>query len=64
MREYQKYVPDHKFEVISEAELDSLTVAKRSNCIIYSRKLLSVGFKMTPSQEALESCMATYVKNL
>jgi len=64
MREYQKYVPDHKFEVISEAELDSLTVAKRSNCIIDSRKLLSVGFKMTPSQEALESCMATYVKNL
>jgi len=64
MREYQKYVPEHTFDVISEAELDSLTVAKRSNCIINSDKLKNAGFKMTPSEEALEKCMAEYVKNL
>jgi len=64
MREYQKYVPEHSFEVISESELDGLTVAKRSNCIINSNKLSRAGFKMTPAAEALEKCMAEYVKNL
>jgi len=64
MREYQKYFPEHSFEVISEAELDQLTVAKRSNCIINSEKLFNAGFRMTPSQEALETCMAEYVRNL
>lgn len=64
MREYQKYVPDHFFEIITEAQLDKLTVAKRSNCIINSDKLKWAGFDMTPSAEALKNCMAAYVKNL
>jgi dTDP-4-dehydrorhamnose reductase len=64
MREYQKYVPEHQFEIISEAELDSLTVAKRSNCIINSDKLKRAGFVMTPSEIALKRCMAEYAKNL
>jgi len=64
MREYQKYVPDHKFELISEEELDKLTVAKRSNCIINSDKLKYAGFEMTPSHIALELCMAEYIKNM
>lgn len=64
MREYQKYVPEHNFEIINESELDGLTVAKRSNCIIDSNKLKAAGFVMTPSEIALERCMAAYVKNL
>lgn len=64
MKEFQKYVPQHSFEIISEAQLDGLTVAKRSNCIINASKLAAAGFNMTPSEEALKSCMAEYVKNL
>jgi dTDP-4-dehydrorhamnose reductase len=64
MREYQKYVPEHTFEVITEAELDGLTVAKRSNCIINSDKLKRAGFTMTPSEIALKRCVAEYVKSL
>lgn len=63
MREYQKYVPDHKFTVIDEAQLDKLTIAKRSNCILDTAKLSEAGFHMTPSVEALEDCMAKYMLN-
>lgn len=64
MKEYQKYVPEHTFEIINESQLDSLTVAKRSNCIIDSSKLRKEGFVMTPSEVALQQCMADYVKNI
>ncbi len=64
MREFQKYEPEHKFEVIDEGELDKLTIAKRSNCILNGDKLLDAGFTMTPSKEALEACMASYIKNI
>jgi UDP-glucose 4,6-dehydratase len=62
MKEYQKYVPEHKFEVITEQQLDSLTVAKRSNCLLDSSKLELAGFHMSPSVKALEDCMAKYMK--
>lgn len=64
MREYQKYVPSHTFDLISGEQLDKMTVAKRSNCILNGDKLRLAGFTMTPSQQALESCMAKYVKNI
>lgn len=64
MREYQKYVPQHKFEAITEAELDTMTVAKRSNCIINGDKLRNEGFEMTPSEIALKDCMVEYVKSI
>lgn len=64
MREYQKYVPEHRFEYITEQQLDGLTVAKRSNCILSTEKLRLAGFKMTDSQEALEKCMSAYVNNI
>lgn len=64
MNEYKKYVTNHKFNIISEAELDSLTAAKRSNCILNSDKLNHAGFFLQPTQEALEECMAKYIKNL
>ncbi len=64
MTEFQKYVPTHTFEIINEEQLDKLTVAKRSNCIINADKLKCAGFTMTPSKQALQSCMARYVQNL
>lgn len=64
MREYQKYVPSHKFEVITEMELDTMTLAKRSNCIINGNKLKSEGYIMTPSDIALKNCMAEYIKSI
>lgn len=64
MEEYKKYVPDHSFEIIDEKQLDNLTLAKRSNCIIDSGKLKEKGFSMSPSKEALKKCMAQYIKNI
>lgn len=64
MQEYQKYVPDHQFEIITEGQLDQMTVAKRSNCILNSDKLRAAGFKMSNSEEALAKCMAEYVKDM
>ncbi len=64
MKEYQKYIPLHQFEIISEAELAELTLATRSNCILDCLKLRQTGFLMTPTQEALTQCMASYINNI
>lgn len=64
MTEYQKYVPEHSFEIISEAQLDQMTIAKRSNCILSTEKLQATGFQMSNSEESLIECMANYVKNM
>lgn len=64
MTEFQKYVPEHQFEIINEQQLDAMTLAKRSNCILNTDKLTHAGFKMTNSEEALTECMASYVKNM
>lgn len=64
MQEYQKYVPEHQFEIITERELDSMTTAKRSNCILNTDKLRAAGFKMSNTEEALERTMAEYIKDM
>ena len=65
MKEYQKYVPEHKFEIVSESCLGGMTLAKRSNCIIDSHKLEAFAkIQMKPAKEALAECMAKYAKNL
>lgn len=64
MEEYQRYHPEHTFDILyTEEQLDALTVAKRSNCILDTRKLQQDGFHMTPSEEALEDCIADYVNS-
>lgn len=60
IREYQKYVPSHTFQTITESQLDRLTTAKRSNCILNTDKLQHAGFSMTPAQDALKQCMYMY----
>lgn len=62
MREYQKYVLRHQFTAITEAQLDQLTLAKRSNCILNTDKLERAGFRMTPAREALQQCMKKYME--
>ncbi len=64
MKEYKKHVPEHKFSIISEKELNAITIAKRSNCILNSDKLKQDGFIMTPTWEALQNCMNKYIKNI
>jgi UDP-glucose 4,6-dehydratase len=64
MKEYQKYVPSHNFDIIDERILDNITLAKRSNCILNTDKLQSIGFNMTETQEGLKKCMAAYVANI
>jgi len=63
MQEYQKHVPEHQFQIITEAELDQITTAKRSNCILNTDKLTNAGFQMTNSPEALTNCMLNYITN-
>lgn len=64
MQEYKKYVPNHTFEIITEQQLDTITTAKRSNCLLNTDKLTSEGFYMTDSFQALENCMSKYIKGL
>lgn len=61
LNEYKKY-KHLDFSVISEKELDDLTIAKRSNCIINTEKLNNAGFFLTPVEEALKETMANYIK--
>jgi 3,5-epimerase/4-reductase len=61
--EYMKYF-DHKFKTISEEQLNKLTVAKRSNCILNSSKIIRAGFKFQPAKEALVEYMQQYIKGI
>jgi len=64
MKEYQKYIPDHKFEIITGTQLDQITKARRSNCILDGSKLRSEGFIMRSTKEALEETMKQYIENM
>jgi UDP-glucose 4,6-dehydratase len=64
MMEYKKYYPEHTFEVITGEQLDKITLAKRSNCILNTDKLAKTGFNMTSTKNALAACMKEYVKNI
>lgn len=60
MLEYQKYVPSHSFNTIDESELDRITKAKRSNCILNTDKLKSTGFIMTSTDLVIKNCVKSY----
>lgn len=60
MEEYSKYKSDHKFSIISEQELDKLTKAKRSNCILNSEKIIDEGFDMQNISVGMRTCMKKY----
>lgn len=61
MLEYQKYVKDHKFDVIDPLELEKQLIAKRSNCILDNSKLISTGFEMTNSDAVIKDSVKNYI---
>lgn len=64
MKYYQVYDPKHQFSIISEEELDKITKAKRSNCLLNTDKLRNAGFQMTNTEDALKECMRQYARNI
>lgn len=62
--EYKKYYPEYTYEKISANDLDLLTSAKRSNCILDNTKLRATGFEFTPIEEAIKMCVEGFVKNV
>ncbi len=54
---------EHAFEVMSEAELESALVAKRSNCILSTAKLSDAGLAMPPIAETLPRILRTYAEH-
>jgi len=64
LEEYRKYHPEHKYNKINEEQLQEFISAPRSNCFLNTDKLTSEGFTMTPSLQALEECMASYVQGI
>ncbi len=52
------------FEVISAHELDAITLAKRSNCVLSVGKLESLGIEVPEVHDAVKKCVAEYVMNL
>lgn len=69
MRMYKEVVnPNHNFEIMSEDELDSVTLGKRSNCILDTRKLekelKGTGAEMPEIHEAVKECLIKYKESL
>lgn len=62
MNEYKKHIKDHpSFDIISTETLDSITIAKRSNCILNTNKLKSSLFQMSDSKLKLEETIKNYI---
>jgi len=55
--------PSKKFSYFSLEELEKITAAKRSNCVLSCKKLENAGFKMRNTAEALRQCMIEYGKS-
>lgn len=62
LEEYRRYHPKHNYKKINKEELSQFITAPRSNCILDCSKLANEGFIMTPTQTALENCIAQYVR--
>lgn len=50
-------------EHISIEELDALTKAPRSNCVLSTRKIESSGINLRTAHDAIDSCVREYVKS-
>ncbi len=62
LNEYKKYVPEHQFTSITPKELDRLTSAPRSNCIIDSSKIMAAGFEFADQDEELKDCVKKFAQ--
>jgi len=52
---------NHAFERISLAELDKIIVAKRSNCVLSTKKIEDMGIKVPDIKDAIRRCVKNYV---
>ena len=60
---YNKYSNNKKiFSIISLEELEKITIAPRSNCILSTDKLESFGIRLRTAPEAIEDCIKRYIK--
>jgi len=58
---YQKIVnPSHRFSIMTLNELDSITKARRSNCILNTDKLAREGINLPEIHQAIEECLLKY----
>lgn len=55
--------PEFTYETFSLEELDKITKAGRSNCILATDKLEDEGIKLTPIKDRIRSVMEEYAKN-
>lgn len=61
---YKKIVdPFFSYEIMSLDELYKITKAKRSNCILSTKKLEAEGIKMPEIYDSLEKCLGEYKKH-
>ena len=62
---YQQLVdPSHFFTMMTLDELNSITKARRSNCVLSTEKLKSEGLEMPPIDEAVKQCLTRYREHL
>lgn len=62
IEEYKKYF-NHSYNKISKEELDKITLAPRSNCIVNIDKAISEGLVLRDSKQALKETMKAYIQN-
>lgn len=55
---YKKHVPDFKYKIVNNAELN----LERTNLILSIKKLEKTGFRMRHINEVLEECVKNYIK--
>ena len=55
---------DFEYSVMSLNELEKITKARRSNCVLSADKMLAAGAKMRPVHEAVRDMLENYAKNM
>ncbi len=60
-----KEIVDPEFKMPTFIEIKELdTIAKRSNCILSTKKLEDIGIKVIDVREAIRECMYIYKQNM
>ena len=64
MLRYREFVdPDHEFECLSADELDCLTTAQRSSCVLSTDKLVQHGIRLGPLDDAIDQALRAIAKS-
>lgn len=63
LNEYKKYQPTHEYRSIGTAELSTMTIAARSNCILDCRKITNEGFKFGDTDTRIHDTIKAFAEN-